>query len=171
MLEKSISEQVSQYWIIVQFQDCFRQTRGQKSLPLDKSHYHCTVVSRALINSQLIGSEKTIGHGGKTADHFPCPNRSKWIKYLMSHQITAQWLMFFNFNCVIETKFEFSYFYLPELMFFKFWDKKNGFKSFLKESCYLITSNFEMFMLLYDDCKIVFQQNILITIIDLKKYV
>ena len=110
MLEKSISEQVSQYWIIVQFQDCFRQTRGQKSLPLDKSHYHCTVVSRALINSQLIGSEKTIGHGGKTADHFPCPNRSKWIKYLMSHQITAQWLMFFNFNWVIEIKFEFLIF-------------------------------------------------------------
>ena len=79
---------VSQYWIIVQLQDCFRQTRGQKSLPLDKSHYHCTVVRRALINSQLIGTEKTsdhVGHGGKTADHFPCPNRSKWIKYLMSH--------------------------------------------------------------------------------------
>ena len=59
-----------------------------KSLPLDKSHYHCTVVSRALINSQLIGTEKTsdhVGRGGKTADHFPCPNRSKWIKYLMSH--------------------------------------------------------------------------------------
>ena len=58
MLEKSISEQLSQDWIIVQLQDCFRQTRGQKSLPLDKSHYHCTVVSRALINSQLIGTEK-----------------------------------------------------------------------------------------------------------------
>ena len=134
--KKSICEQVSQYWIIVQLQDCFRQTRGQKSLPLDKSHYHCTVVSRALINSQLIGTEKTsdhVGDGGKTADHFPCPNRSKWIKYLMSHQNTAQWLMFFNFNQVIKTKFEFLIFTFQSWCCLSFKTKKvkNGFKSFL----------------------------------------
>ena len=37
--------------------------------------------ARALINSQLIGTEKTsddhVGHGGKTTDHFPVSEQVK----------------------------------------------------------------------------------------------